>query len=325
MNKQLLRPFWTLNLLLGVSASAIAQQATLQGRIMDQKGSALVGATVRFEDIQRSLSTTANGDFSLDRLQTGKLRLKVSMVGYATLDTLIQVKEGRNPLSLYLKSNTSALEEVVVIGYGTQKKSELTGSISTVSAKDFQKGQITSPEQLIMGKVPGVQITTSGGQPGAGSTIRIRTGASLNASNDPLIVVDGIPLAGGSVSGVANPLSLINPNDIETFTILKDANATAIYGSRASNGVILITTKKGSRSGTQINFSTQNSLATVANKVKLLNADQIRDYVNTNGSDAMKKLLGTANTDWQDVIYGNAFTTDNNVNIASKAGWGTEK
>jgi iron complex outermembrane receptor protein len=145
----------------------------------------------------------------------------------------------------------------VVIGYGTQKKSDLTGSISTVSAKDFQKGQISSPEQLIMGKVPGVQITTSGGQPGAGSTIRIRTGASLNASNDPLIVVDGIPLAGGSVSGVANPLSLINPNDIETFTILKDANATAIYGSRASNGVILITTKKGNRSGTQINFYTE--------------------------------------------------------------------
>lgn len=320
MNKQLLRPFWALNMLLGVSASAFAQQATLQGRVMDQKGSSLVGATVRFEDIQKSLSTNANGDFSLDRLQSGKLRLKVSMVGYASLDTLIQVKDGQNPLTLYLKSNTSALEEVVVIGYGTQKRSELTGSISTVTSKDFQKGQISSPEQLIVGKVPGVQITTSGGQPGAGSTIRIRAGASLNASNDPLIVVDGIPLAGGSVSGVANPLSLINPSDIETFTILKDANATAIYGSRASNGVILITTKKGSRSGTQINFSTQNSLATVANKVKVLNADQIREYVNANGSDVMKKLLGTANTDWQDVIYGNAFTTDNNVNIASKAG-----
>ncbi len=320
MNKQLLRPFWALNMLLGVSASAFAQQATLQGKVMDQKGTSLVGATLRFEDIQRSLSTNANGDFSLDRLRAGKLRLKVSMVGYAPLDTLIQVKDGSNPLNLYLKSNASELEEVVVIGYGTQKKSELTGSISTVTAKDFQKGQISSPEQLIMGKVPGVQITTSGGQPGAGSTIRIRTGASLNASNDPLIVVDGIPLAGGSVSGVANPLSLINPNDIETFTILKDANATAIYGSRASNGVILITTKKGSRSGTQINFSTQNSLATVGKKVDLLTADQIRDYVNTNGTDDMKKLLGTANTDWQDVIYGNAFTTDNNINIASKAG-----
>lgn len=318
MNKQLSRPFWALSMLLGVSASAFAQQATLKGRVMDQKGSSLVGATLRFEDIQKSLSTNANGDFSLDRLQTGKLRLKVSMVGYATLDTLIQVNDGQHPLNLYLKSNSSTLEEVVVIGYGTQKKSDLTGSISTVSAKDFQKGQISSPEQLIMGKVPGVQITTSGGQPGAGSTIRIRTGASLNASNDPLIVVDGIPLAGGGMPGVANPLSMINPNDIETFTILKDANATAIYGSRASNGVIMITTKKGSRSGTQVNFSTQNSLATVAKKVDLLSADQIRDYVNANGTDAMKKLLGTANTDWQDVIYGNAFTTDDNINIASK-------
>ncbi|WP_282637147.1 SusC/RagA family TonB-linked outer membrane protein [Sphingobacterium thalpophilum] len=319
MNKQMLRPFWALNMLLGVSATAFAQQATLQGKVMDQKGSSLVGATLRFEDIQKSLSTNANGDFSLDRLKPGKLRLKVSMVGYTPLDTLIDVQDGRNPLNLYLRSDASQLEEVVVIGYGTQKRSELTGSISTVTSKDFQKGQISSPEQLIVGKVPGVQITTSGGQPGAGSTIRIRTGASLNASNDPLIVVDGVPLAGGSVSGVANPLSLINPNDIETFTILKDANATAIYGSRASNGVILITTKKGSRTGTQINFSTQNSLATVANKVKLLNADQIREYVNSNGSDAMKELLGTANTDWQDVIYDNAFTTDNNINIASKA------
>ncbi|WP_398453083.1 SusC/RagA family TonB-linked outer membrane protein [Sphingobacterium thalpophilum] len=320
MNKQMLRPFWALNMLLGVSATAFAQQATLQGKVMDQKGSSLVGATLRFEDIQKSLSTNANGDFSLDRLKPGKLRLKVSMVGYTPLDTLIDVQDGRNPLNLYLRSDASQLEEVVVIGYGTQKRSELTGSISTVTSKDFQKGQISSPEQLIVGKVPGVQITTSGGQPGAGSTIRIRTGASLNASNDPLIVVDGVPLAGGSVSGVANPLSLINPNDIETFTILKDANATAIYGSRASNGVILITTKKGSRTGTQINFSTQNSLATIANKVDLLSADQIRDYVNAHGSDAMKKLLGTANTDWQDVIYANAFTTDNNINIASKAG-----
>src|SRR5690606_35784843 len=147
MNKQLLRPFWALNMLLGVSATAFAQQATLQGKVMDQKGSSLVGATLRFEDIQKSLSTNANGDFSLDRLKPGKLRLKVSMVGYTPLDTLIDVQDGRNPLNLYLRSDASQLEEVVVIGYGTQKRSELTGSISTVTSKDFQKGQISSPEQ----------------------------------------------------------------------------------------------------------------------------------------------------------------------------------
>ena len=144
-----------------------------------------------------------------------------------------------------LKPDAQNLNEVVVIGYGTAQKKDLTGSITTVSSKDFQSGNITSPEQLIAGKVAGVSITSNGGQPGGGSVIRVRGGASLNSSNDPLIVIDGIPFSGNTISGAANPLSLINPNDIETFTVLKDANATAIYGSRASNGVILITTKKG--------------------------------------------------------------------------------
>ena len=150
-------------------------------------------------------------------------------------------------MEIKLKPNAQVMEEVVVIGYGVQKKDDLTGSISTVGEKDFNQGLISSPEQLVNGKVAGVQIVNSGGSPTAGSTIRIRGGASLNASNDPLIVLDGVPMeVGGSVSGSGNFLSLINPNDIESMTVLKDASSTAIYGSRASNGVIIITTNKGS-------------------------------------------------------------------------------
>ena len=204
-------------------------------------------------------------------------------------------------------------------------KKDLTGSVTTVSSKDFQSGNITSPEQLIVGKVAGVSVVSNGGQPGSGSVIRIRGGASLTASNDPLIVIDGVPFgnnmtvgatSGNVIAGVGNPLSLINPNDIETFTVLKDANATAIYGSRASNGVILITTKKGKSGEPSIDFSTVNSYSTVAKKVSVLTADQIRAYVNANGNAAQKALLGAANTDWQNVIYNNAFTTDNNLSIS---------
>ncbi|MBU1820397.1 MAG: SusC/RagA family TonB-linked outer membrane protein, partial [Bacteroidetes bacterium] len=205
---------------------------------------------------------------------------------------------------------------VVVIGYGSQRKKDLTGSISSISSADFVKGQITSPEQLVAGKLAGVQITSNGGAPGSGSTIRIRGGSSLNANNDPLIVLDGVPLDNSGISGASNPLSMINPNDIETFTVLKDASATAIYGSRASNGVILITTKKGSSTNKmQVNFNSQFSSASPVNYVDVLSADEYRDLVNTRGNASMKALLGNASTDWQRQIYRNALTTDNNLSI----------
>ena len=222
-------------------------------------------------------------------------------------------------VNAHLTPIISSLADVVVIGYGTQQRKDITGSIATVSTKDFQKGTITSPDQLIAGKVAGVSVTSNGGAPGSGSVIRVREGASLNASNDPLIIVDGIPLSQNGISGASNQLALINPNDIETFTVLKDAASTAIYGSRASNGVIIITTKRGRRGKPQINFVTNFSVATLAKEVSVLTADDMRAFVNNpaNGATvAQKALLGTANTNWQKQIYQNAITSDNNISIS---------
>jgi len=283
--------------------------------VLDETGQPLPGASIYVKGTTRSTSTDADGNFKLSGLTNGSLTLSVSFIGYQTLDKTVNVTANATE-NFQLVPDAQKLNEVVVIGYGTAEKKNLTGSITTVSSKDFQKGTITTPEQLIQGKVAGVNIVSGGGAPGAGSTIRVRGGASLNASNDPLIVVDGVPFSGNSIGNAPSPLSLINPNDIETFTVLKDANATAIYGSRASNGVILITTKKGASGAPVINFNTNNSIGTVAKKVDVLSADEVRAYVNANGSAAQKALLGTASTDWQDVIYRTAFTTDNNLSIA---------
>ena len=208
------------------------------------------------------------------------------------------------------------IEQVVLIGYGKQKKSDLTGSIASVTAKDFNGGS-TSADQLIQGKAPGVTVTGNGGNPGSGSTIRIRGGASLNASNDPLIVIDGIPMDFNGLSGASNALALINPNDIESFDVLKDASAAAIYGNRASNGVILITTKKGSTGKLKINFSTISSVSTKMGNMSVLSADEFRKYVIENSTQQKYiDMLGTANTNWQDQIYQAAWGTDNNISIS---------
>ncbi len=305
-------------LLLCFTLSAVwsyAQTGNISGQVLDEKGQPLPGASVSIRSINRGTSTDEKGMFRLNAVANGSYVLSVSFIGYQVLETPVTVS-GERKVTLKLVPNTQNLTEVVVIGYGTQRRKELTGSISTVSSKDFQKGNITTPEQLIVGKIAGVQVTTNGGQPGSGSTIRIRGGASLNASNDPLIVIDGVPVSNATIPGVSNPLAMINPNDIETFTVLKDANATAIYGSRASNGVILITTKKGKSGAPSIDFSSQNSVATVAKKVDVLTADEVRAYVNANGSADLKNLLGTANTDWQDEIFQNAVSTDNNLSIS---------
>lgn len=205
------------------------------------------------------------------------------------------------------------IEEVVLIGYGKQKKQDLTGSVVSVSSKDFNGGS-TSPDQLIQGKAPGVTITGNGGNPGSGATIRIRGGASLAGSNDPLIVVDGVPMDFQGVSGASNALALINPNDIESFDILKDASAAAIYGNRASNGVILITTKKGSAGKLKVNFSTVASASTKMGTQSVLSGDEFREYVRNNATQQKYiDMLGTANTDWQEQIYQTAWGTDNNL------------
>jgi TonB-linked SusC/RagA family outer membrane protein len=232
----------------------------------------------------------------------------------------------QSPTRDTLQPFSSTLNDVIVIGYGTQKRKDLTGALSVVTAKDFQGGQITTPEQLIAGKVAGVSITSNGGSPGSGSVIRIRGVASLSASNDPLVVVDGLPFSGNGIPGASNALSLVNPNDIESFTVLKDAAATAIYGSRASNGVILITTKKGRPGRTAVNFSSQVSASKLIKEANVMSASQFRNFVDTlgtgtyDGTHTFKSLLGSANTDWQKEIYQSAISTDNNLNIVGAIG-----
>ncbi|WP_069659794.1 SusC/RagA family TonB-linked outer membrane protein [Arcticibacter eurypsychrophilus] len=299
-----------------LSSWSYAQTGSISGQVLDETNQPLPGASISITSLNRATSTDGNGQFKLNAIPTGTYSISASFIGFEILKRNVTVVSGDTKVNVKLTPLAQNLTEVVVIGYGTQQKKDVTGSIATVGVKDFQKGTITSPDQLIVGKIAGVQVTTNGGAPGSGSTIRIRGGASLNASNDPLIVVDGVPLSGSTIPGVSNALAMINPNDIETFTVLKDANATAIYGSRASNGVVLITTKKGKSGAPIINFSTQNSVATVAKKVDVLSADQMRTYVNENGNAAQVAMVGTANTDWQDEIYRKAFTTDNNFSVA---------
>jgi len=322
MKKRYMERMLLLLFFVALSGWSYAQTGSISGVVLDEANLPLPGASVNIKSLNRGTSTDGNGQFKLASVPMGSHSLSVTFVGYEVLTRQVNVN-GAVQVSLKLIPSAQNLNEVVVIGYGTQEKKDVTGSISTVSSKDFQKGTITSPDQLIVGKIAGVQVTTNGGQPGGGSTIRIRGGASLNASNDPLIVVDGVPLSSfkdkdgkNTLPGVGNPLSLINPNDIETFTVLKDANATAIYGSRASNGVVLITTKKGKSGKPSVSVSTQNSIAKVARTVDVLSADEIRDFVNANGSADQIALLGTANTNWQDEVYQQAFTTDNNLSIA---------
>lgn len=213
---------------------------------------------------------------------------------------------------------------MVVVAYGTRRRGDLTGSVTAVTSKDFQKGVITSSEQLLQGKVAGLQVTTGGGSAGGGSRIRIRGGASLNATNDPLIVIDGVPVESNGIPGSANLLNTINPNDIESMTVLKDASASALYGSRASNGVLIVTTKKGARGMVKFNFNTQESVSAVAKYVDVLTANELKSVVTadatTTGNNTYKNLLGSANTDWQREIYQNAFASDNNISASGTVG-----
>ncbi len=290
----------------------LAQTRTIKGEVTDaQNGEALIGATVMVEGEKGGTVTDFDGNFSLQVSSSAK-KIKVSYIGY--IDKVLSVSDN---MKVKLESDSKALADVVVIGYGTARKSDLTGSVATVKSKDFNKGLVSSPEQLINGKVSGVQIMSNSGSASAGSTIRVRGGASLNASNDPLIVLDGVPLEQGGISGnSSNFLSMINPSDIESMTVLKDASSTAIYGSRASNGVIIITTKKGQQGAVKVNFNTTNSLQTRAQMVDMLSRDEFVNVINQFGDANQKSLLGTANTDWNDEVYRTAFGTDNNLSVS---------
>lgn len=307
-SKQAASLFFALLFVLGISA----QERPVSGHVADAAGNPVSNATVAVKGKSLSVLTNQDGDFTITVASSDVLL--ITSVGFEPRE--VQVKDVATSISVTLAAKENTLDEVVVIGYGSSRKKDLTGSVTTVSARDFQKGVISTPEQLISGKVAGVSIISNGGRPGSGSAILIRGGASLSASNSPLIVIDGVPVDNGTISGGSNPLAFLNPNDIESFTVLKDASSAAIYGTRASNGVIIITTKKGKGGGLKVNFSTINSVASITKKVDVLTGDQIRSIVDTYGTAAQKAQVGTANTDWQDQIYQTAFATDNNISLS---------
>ncbi len=296
-----------------VSFATFAQN-TVSGTIKDAKdGQGLPGVTVQIKGSTKGTQSTSDGKYQLTNVAPNAV-IVFSFIGKVSQEI---TAGSRSVINVLMEDDSKTLGEVVVIGYGSQKKKDLTGSVAAINSEDFNRGNIASPDQLVVGKVAGVQITSNGGAPGAGSTIRIRGGASLNANNDPLIVIDGVPLDNSTVSGASSSLSLINPNDIESMNILKDASATAIYGSRASNGVILITTKKGSvNGGLKVNFSSQASLGQSTGFLKNLTAAEFSAIVNEKGNATQKATLGTSNTNWQDLIYRNAFSIDNNLSVS---------
>ncbi|MBK9255241.1 MAG: SusC/RagA family TonB-linked outer membrane protein [Saprospiraceae bacterium] len=313
------KDFAKILVILLISSSITLCQKVITGVVKDAAtGESLIGANIiTKQDNSIGTITDFDGNFEI-KVPAGTSYLQISYTGYTTIEVDVT-------LNSYIDVSLSAgqiLDDVIVIGYGTVKREDATGSVQAVNSKDFNRGAITSPQELLAGKVAGVAITTGGG-PDDGAQIRIRGQSSLSASNDPLIVIDGIPVDNGGVSGNRNPLNVINPNDIESMTVLKDASATAIYGSRASAGVILITTKKGSLgSKLKVGYTGNVSFGQTANRVDVLKADEYRALIASTypAEHPSIPLLGEGNTDWQDEIYRTAFGQDHNVNLTGSLG-----
>ncbi len=310
-----IRSFIVLLALITYGNFAFGQRVTVTGTVTDAtNGEPIPGVTILVKGTTIGTSTDLVGKYSIQAESNSTLSF--SFIGYEPQETPIN---GRAIIDIALNVSTQSIDEVVVIGYGSVKKNDATGSVVAVSSKDFNKGAITSPQDLLVGKSAGVVITNSGGAPGSGATIRIRGGSSLNASNDPLIIIDGVPIDNNNVSGSSNILSFVNPNDIENFTVLKDASATAIYGSRASNGVIIITTKKG-ESGKPMRISYDGSLS-ISNAIKFMDVysgDEIRQIayqMDELYDPANFNLLGSANTNWQKEIFRTAVSQDHNISV----------
>ncbi len=291
-------------------------QKTVTGTVTGIDGEAIPGVSVLVKGTTTGTMTDASGKYTLT-VPDDATALVFSYIGMKTEEKPVT----GNIIDCVMLFEESELSEVIIIGYGEVKKEDATGSVQSVSSDDFNEGNITSPQDLLTGKVSGVVITSSGGQPGGGATIRIRGGSSLNASNDPLIVIDGIPIDNSGIGGMANPLSTINPNDIESFTVLKDASATAIYGSRASNGVIIITTKKGHTGAMKISYSGNVSIGVPVKYLDVFNGDEYRTLMQEKVdegivSNVALSKLGDANTDWQSEIYQNAVSHDQNISLS---------
>jgi len=296
-----------------LSVSAFAQQITVKGHVKDSTGEPAIGATVRVAGQDGGVITDADGNFTLTATQGATIT--VSYIGYQ--DT--QVSAAPDVVVTLQDDEATSLNEVVVIGYGVVKKSDLTGSVTALKPDSKNKGLVVNPQDMLAGKVAGVSVTSGGGAPGGGSTIRIRGGSSLNAANDPLIVIDGVAMDNNGVKGLANPLSMVNPQDIESFNVLKDASATAIYGSRGSNGVIIITTKKGRRGqAPSVSYAGSVSVSMKNGNYDVLNADEYRQFIAANYGENSEayNALGSANTNWQDEIYRTAVSHDHNVTVS---------
>ena len=293
---------------------------TVRGVVEDQLGP-VIGASVVEQGTQNGTMTGLDGDFVL-KVSSPDSPVEISCVGYVS-----QVYPASGmPDKIVLKEDVEFLDEVVVIGYGTVKKDDMTGSVAAIKAEDLNRGAVVNTQDMIKGKVPGVLVTPGDGGPGSSSRIRVRGSASLNASNDPLIVIDGVPIAQGAGGAMSNPLDLLNPNDIESFSVLKDASASAIYGSRASNGVILITTKKGAGSVPKVSYSGSASVQNVSRRVPVMSPSELVAFYSqtypsgTPTGDKVRELTGKYLTDWQDLIFRTAFATEHNVSVRGKVG-----
>ena len=313
------KPGWKIFLILlsGIflSLDIQAQRIKVHGNVKDSYGEPVVGANVIVKGTTSGTVTDIDGNYQIEAPKDSTLIF--SFVGY--ISQSIPIKN-RTEISVILEEDVITLGEVVAIGYGTVKKSDATGAVTQIKPDEINKGMATSAQDLLVGQTPGVVVTLTGGKPEAGGEIRIRGGSSLNATNDPLIVIDGVPVDNSGVTGMSNPLSMIPPDNIESFTILKDASATAIYGSRASNGVIIITTKKGMSGKPQINFNANMSVSTSRRTTGVLNADEFRRLIaeQTGTSSQAYQLLGNANTNWQDEVLRTTVSSDYNLSVGGQ-------
>ncbi len=289
-------------------------QTTVSGLVIDSNREPVIGASVLVKGTTTGAATDFDGRFTLNVPNENSI-LVISYVGCETREIAANSAELQS--GIMMRENVQNLEELVVIGYGSVKKSDATGSVIAIKPDEFNKGNRVTAQDALVGKVAGVNVINGSGAPGSGATIRVRSGASLSASNDPLIVIDGVPVDNSAIEGSSNIIGSLNPDDIETFTVLKDASATAIYGSRASNGVIVITTKKGS-DRLAVNYSSSYSVSTTADRLDVLDAEEFKAFVPTVTGVPANPSFGSANTDWQDEIYRAAFGTEQNVSVSGK-------
>lgn len=328
------RKLWvTMAMLLTLALPSLAQKITVTGHVADELGEDLIGATIMEKGTSNGTSADIDGNFSIS--VPANAVLVVSYVGYDPMDVAVN---GQTHLNIVMKQNATLLQETVVIGYGSVKKSDATGSVAIVTPDDVEAGISTSAQDLLVGASPGVVVTTSGGNPTGNADIRIRGGSSLSANNNPLIVIDGVPQNDMTNGGGVNAMTMLSPQDIESMTILKDASATAIYGSRASNGVIIITTKKGKSGRPVVNFSANFRVNTARKTLKMMNSAQLTDIINQYGSDRAKMFLTSENatpglldadgnevftpfdTDWQKQVLRTSFSQDYALSVGGSAG-----